>query len=373
MTKHILSATALALLMGVAASSLDTALAQTGSEARSNDRTIQKKLDDRELTPIRPIRRVGEDSWPSAKNQPEPARETTGQSAADEKKDTKEDTAQNTTKPDAKRNPALGNQSPPPDKPEVKPLDAAKQPAEPKHDTAKTEEKQTPAKPDTKQAQQPAPQQDNKQNTAQAKDQQNKDQKNGKGFASIRLGTDEGGRVAVNEAQERQIASVMRKHRVDNVNIKVSVGSVAPANVRLAAVSSDFIDVFPQFRGYSYFATREEVVIIEPSSRKVIALIPIKTTATASRQNEERTTATRAETAAPPASRSTSRATVRERDVTVGSGVPSREEILAAPVARGPAGTTVTRTYRNYRYEPYDDDDDVVVIERRRPRFFPFW
>jgi hypothetical protein len=57
----------------------------------------------------------------------------------------------------------------------------------------------------------------------------------------------------------------------------------------------------------------------------------------------------------------------------VGSGIPSREEILAAPVARGaPAGTTVTRTYRSYQYVP-DDDDDVVVIERRRPRIFPFW
>jgi hypothetical protein len=62
---------------------------------------------------------------------------------------------------------------------------------------------------------------------------------------------------------------------------------------------------------------------------------------------------------------------VKERDVTVGSGVPTEAEILAAPVARGvPAGTTVTRTYRSYDYVP---DDDVVVIERRRPRFFPFW
>jgi hypothetical protein len=374
MSKNVLGATALALLIGVSAFSLNTAaVAQNGGEARGNDRANQKKLDDRELTPIRPIRRVGEDSWPSAKNQPAPVRETTGQTAKEEpakdtaqdkaadnkaaqekqdKQEKKENTAQNTAKPAAKpepKNSSLGNQSPPPDK------NTAKE--DTKQDTAKQENKQESAKPDAKQAQ--APQQGGKQDTAQ------NDGKDAKNFASIRLGTDESGRVAVNEAQQRQIAKAVRKHHVENVNVKVSVGSVAPANVRLVAVSSDLVDVLPQFRGDSMFVTSDGIVIVEPSSKKVIALVPVKLTATASR--EERTTETRAK---PPA-----RTAVKERDVTVSENrdeqrFPTREEILAAPVAHGPAGTTVTRTYRSYRYEP---DDDVVVIERRRPRIFGFW
>jgi hypothetical protein len=347
MAKQVLSATALALLLSVSAFSIDAATAQTSDTPSAT----KKSLDDKHLTPIRPIRRVGDDSWPSANNRPA-TRETTGQSPKEEK----QDTAQNDTKSDApksdapksdpaksdpaksdvaksdvaksetKPNPNLGNQSPPPDKP----LDAAKK--------------------------------DNK---------QNRDQKNDTGFASIRLGTDSSGRVAINESQEKQLSAVMRKHHAETFDVKVSVGSVAPANVRFGAVSSDFIDIFPQFRGYSYFTTREDIVVVEPSTRKVVALIPVKTTATASRSHEERTTAASGDerTQTRPASRT--RTVVKERDVTVGSGVPTEAEILAAPVARGvPAGTTVTRTYRSYDYVP---DDDVVVIERRRPRFFPFW
>lgn len=353
MSKSVLGATALALLIGVSAFSLNTAAAQNGSEARSNDRANQKKLDNRELTPIRPIRRVGEDSWPTAKNQPAPVRETTGQSAKESSKETtadktekKEDTAQNTPKPESKpdtkasnQNPNLGNQSPPPDKPES----TAKQNVQPKQDTAKQENRQ-----------------DAKQNTAQ-----NKNDKDSKGFASIRLGTDESGHVAVNEAQQRQIAKAIRRQHVENV--KVSVGSVAPADVRLVTVSSELVDVLPQFRGDSMFATADGIMIVEPSSRKVIALVPVKLTATASRAPAERTTETR--------SRLSARTASRQRDVTVSQNeerYPTREEILAAPVTRGPAGTTVTRTYRSYQYDP-DDDDDVVVIQRPRRRIFGFW
>jgi hypothetical protein len=392
MSKQVLTATALALLIGVSGFGFRAALAQNGGDARSHDRAQQKKLDDRDLTPVRPIRRVGEDSWPDAKNRPA-ARETTGQSAKDSTNEKKEDTAQNTAKPEPK-NPNLGNQSPPPDKPQ----DTAKQNAQPKQDPAKQDTKRDNARPETKQAQQPASHGDKTQDTAQGKDDQKTneqksaqtggqsneqkaaDRKTDKNFASIRLGTDASGRVAVNDSQEKQLSSVLRKHHAETFNVKVSVGSVAPANVRVIAVSSDFIDIFPQFRGYSYFTTGDDIVLVEPSSKKVVALIPLKTTATASRPSEERTVSksndertTVRSTDTRPNSRS--KTVVKERDVAAGAGYPTEEEILAAPVARAPAGTAVTRSYRTYRYEPYYDDDDVVVIERRphRPRFFPFW
>ena len=367
MQKQVLSATALALLIGVSTFTLNTALAQNGGEARSNDREMKKALDDKHLTPVRPIRRVGEDNWPAAKNQPAPV-ETTGQSARKDEKqepakqDAKETTSQETPKQDtAKQEPA--KQEPPKQdtarqdaKPDAKPEAKPETKPEQKQETAKQDAARPESKPDTR-----------PQDTAKAGDRD----KNDKGFASIRLGTDKDGRVAVNDAQEKQIAKVMRKQHVDTVNVKVSVGSVAPANVRLVAVSSDMIDILPQFRGYNYFATSEEIVIVEPSTKKVVALIPAKLTATASRADDERSTRTETRRTE---SRTTSR-TTKERDVTVGRSariddVPSREEILAAPVARGPAGTTVTRTYRTYQYE---EPADVVIIERRRPRIFGLW
>ena len=278
MQKQVLGATALALLIGVSSFTLDAAIAQNGGEARSNEREVKKTLDDKHLTPIRPIRRVGEDNWPDAKNQPAPVRETTGQSAktdekketagqsakTDEKKEEKKKAESTQQKPDTKQtqNKDLGNQAPPPDKPQ----DTAKQNAQQKQDTAKQDAKRDSAKPEQKQetAKQDAAKPDSKpdakpQDTATNADQgKTSDQKNEKGFASIRLGTDRDGRVAVNDAQEKQITKAIRKQHVDTFNVKVSVGSVAPANVKLVSVSSDVVDVLPQFRGYSYFATRED-------------------------------------------------------------------------------------------------------------------
>lgn len=322
---------------------------------------MQKKLDDRELTPVRPIRRVGEENWPAAKDQPA---STSGQASKTEAKTetkkedpAKQDTAkQDTAKQDSKQEPVKQETA----KQEPAKQESNQKPA--KQDTAKQDTPTPTAKPDVK-----------PQDAAQNK---TPDKKNDKGFASIRLGTDEGGRVAVNEAQERQITSALRKQRVDTVNVKVTIGSVAPANVRLVAVSSNVVEVLPQFRGYNYFATPEDIVIVAPSTRKVVATIPVKLTATASRPSEERTTQTETRRTETPRAepKTTAKTAVKDRNVTVGrgDGIPSREEILGAPVARGPAGTTVTRTYRSYQYyEP--DDDDVVIVERRRPRFFRSW
>jgi len=380
MSKQVLSATAFALLIGVSTFTLDTAVAQNGGEARNNDREMKKTLDDKHLTPIRPIRRVGEENWPAAKDQPAPERETTGQSAKqDDKK--KEEPAKQEAKQDVKQEPAkqesAKQETPKEDSTKSEQKQEAAKPEAPKADTARqdTAESKPEAKPQeaSKEASKEQPQ-----DTAKNANQDNKDaQKNDKGFASIRLGTDASGRVAVNDSQEREITKVIRKHNVDTVNVKVSVGSVAPANVRFVAVSSDMVDVLPQFRGYSYFATREEIVIVEPSTKKVVALIPVKLTATASRPgSDERTTSTESRrTETPRNDPRTSKTAVRER-ATVGrkaariDDVPTREEILAAPIARGPAGATVTRTYRSYQY--YEPDDDVVIIERRRPRPFGF-
>jgi Protein of unknown function (DUF1236) len=357
MIAKLASATALALVLGASA-----AAAQSGGDARNNDRKIEKALDDQALTPVRPIRRVGPNDWPSATNS------TTGQSTEDA---AKQDAA--------KQTPAAQNQPANQQRQDAAKQEAAK-PATPQQDAAKqnppnqeaakqnTSNQNTPnqdaakqeaAKPDaTKQAgetraspnnaataNRPAP--DNKE-TARGSANQQDERGNEHGLASIRLGTDAQGRVAINDEQERQIATALRKQRVQPIEssaISVKVGAVAPAGVRLGAVSADLVAVLPQFRGYSFFATRDEIVIVEPGTRKIAALVPVKLTATAAAPQQDRDTER-------AATRSTRRSN-SERDVTVGAGVPSEEEILRAPTTR----------YRSSRtFEP----DDTVIIERRR-------
>jgi len=364
MSHRILGAWAAALVLGVSA----VAIAQSGGDVRSNDRKTEKALDHEKLTPIRPIRRVGPEDWPMgdpnnrADNLNKP-KETTGQAASDSKPD------------QAKQQP-----SQPP-----KQEQARQEP--PKEDPAKQQEppKQQPTNQNTAQQQQPTnqqpqqaqqinqqtqpnnqPQQANGQSQqAAAPAQQQQKQDN---FASIRLGTDAQGRVAINDAQEKQIFSALRHQRLRPTDVPVKVGAVAPPDVRLGAVSADIVAVLPQFRGYSFFATRDALAIVEPADKKIVAIVPLNVSQVAARPERERSTERAAERDERNAERTDRSATRRygtesanRRDTkreTVGVGVPTEEEILNAPVV-GSAGRAQTRI------EP---DDDTIVIERRPHR-----
>jgi hypothetical protein len=208
---------------------IGAAQAQTNNEPRKDG--AEKRKDSELLTPVRPLpRKVGETSWPSAKPD--------SQKAADEKK------AQNNQPQQQPSGNAQNN--PPP--------------------------------------QQPATAQTN------APPAQNKDKSDQQSLASIRLGTDASGKVAINDDQERQLVKALRKQRVEPADVAVKVGSPPPRDVRLAAVPADMVEVLPQFRGYSYFATASEVYIVDPEENRVVALLPVKPTETASRQPATRST-----------------------------------------------------------------------------------
>ncbi|MGI8527696.1 MAG: DUF1236 domain-containing protein [Pseudolabrys sp.] len=206
------------------------------------------------------------------------------------------------------------------------------------------------------------------------------------GAASIRLGTDAAGRVALNAEQERQIGAAIRAHHVEplaQVDFDVKVGTAVPAAVRLGAVSNEVVEVLPQFRGYSYFATREQIVIVEPSTKKIVALLPVRVTATAARSD-----ATKHRAALPSrrenrqAKREQTRSTVTrrppypgpvniERDITVGAG---GEEIVVERITprflRRTSEPTAPNYYRTRTYRTLEPDDRSAVIIQRGPRRF---
>ena len=58
-----------------------------------------------------------------------------------------------------------------------------------------------------------------------------------------------------------------------NVNFSVSVGTTVPRSVQLAAVPSAIIEIQPAWRGYEYFVVGERVVIVDPDTMQIIAII----------------------------------------------------------------------------------------------------
>ncbi len=68
---------------------------------------------------------------------------------------------------------------------------------------------------------------------------------------------------------------------IDKVNVKplthvgfsVSVGVAVPRTVELRPVPTTIVDIVPQYRGYDFFVVRDEVVIVEPRTHKIVDVI----------------------------------------------------------------------------------------------------
>jgi hypothetical protein len=63
--------------------------------------------------------------------------------------------------------------------------------------------------------------------------------------------------------------------RISSVNFAVRVGVVVPRSVRIAPVPATLIEIQPAWRGYSYFIYEDEIIIVEPRTLKIIAVVAV--------------------------------------------------------------------------------------------------
>jgi hypothetical protein len=61
--------------------------------------------------------------------------------------------------------------------------------------------------------------------------------------------------------------------RVEHVDFNVSVGTVVPRNVRLVTVPSTIVSIEPSWRGYEYFLVGDQIVIVNPRSMEIVAVL----------------------------------------------------------------------------------------------------
>jgi hypothetical protein len=63
--------------------------------------------------------------------------------------------------------------------------------------------------------------------------------------------------------------------RVSNVNFTISVGTVVPRTVRLVPLPTLVVDVEPAWDGYLYFIVGDEIIVVEPNTLKIVAVIAV--------------------------------------------------------------------------------------------------
>jgi hypothetical protein len=63
--------------------------------------------------------------------------------------------------------------------------------------------------------------------------------------------------------------------RATNINFAVNVGTVVPSSVRVVEVPPTIIKIHPQWKGYRYFVYNDEIIIVEPRTLKIVAVLDV--------------------------------------------------------------------------------------------------
>ena len=97
-----------------------------------------------------------------------------------------------------------------------------------------------------------------------------------KGAATTGQGAAGSGSASLTGEQRSKISTNIRQTNVKretNVNFNISVGTVVPRTVTIHALPPTVVEVYPQWRGYRFVLVGDEILIIEPGSYRIVAVI----------------------------------------------------------------------------------------------------
>ncbi|MCA6104377.1 MULTISPECIES: DUF1236 domain-containing protein [Bradyrhizobium] len=183
--------------------------------------------------------------------------------------------------------------------------------------------------------------------------------------------------VNINNQQQTRIStsiSHLNVQPLNNVNFSLSIGTAVPRDVHLQPLPAEVVEIVPQYRGYNFVLVRDEIVIVEPSSYKIVAVLPYsgRSTAAAPARTEQRKTTFSDKDREVIRKHAKARPVERERRTTTGSSV--RTEIRTGE--RVPEGVEIEAfpeevyrdapTLREYRYINRDSRTYIVEPHERR-------
>ena len=190
--------------------------------------------------------------------------------------------------------------------------------------------------------------------------------------------------IALDTQQQTSIGQALAQRGVKpltDVSFSIAVGTKVPAAVQLRALPADFAIVVPQYRGYSYVVVEEQIVIVDPGTHEIVAIVPYIAAAAAPTRTVETSKARTPVAEKPMVNRSVnlnteekavSRRPATERKKATRSVVKREYREERAPRAvtveeSAPIRGPVIREHR------FVDDDDEVIVAPRQNGFFGFF
>jgi hypothetical protein len=87
---------------------------------------------------------------------------------------------------------------------------------------------------------------------------------------NVNLSGDQRTRIRETVIKQSNAPRISRREATFNL----SVGTVVPRTVRVAVLPAAVVEIHPAWRGYSYILVGDEIVILEPGSLRIVAIIP---------------------------------------------------------------------------------------------------
>jgi hypothetical protein len=76
--------------------------------------------------------------------------------------------------------------------------------------------------------------------------------------------------------QRTKITTVIKNERVapvTSVNFNVAVGTRVPRDVSFHPLPAEVVTIYPEWRGYNFILVREEIVVIDPATFEIVAVL----------------------------------------------------------------------------------------------------
>jgi hypothetical protein len=104
-------------------------------------------------------------------------------------------------------------------------------------------------------------------NSNQSTMEQNRSTTTGQGAAA--------GSAKLSTEQRTKISSIIKQRKVEStkLSVSVSVGNRVPASVHLYPLPVEVVEVYPAWRGYEYILVGDQIVVVNPRSHEIVAII----------------------------------------------------------------------------------------------------
>ena len=83
------------------------------------------------------------------------------------------------------------------------------------------------------------------------------------------------GSAKLSTEQRTKITSIIRQHKVApaHLNVTVRVGTRVPESVHFYPLPVEVVDVYPEWRGYDYILVGDEIVVVDPRTHEIVAVL----------------------------------------------------------------------------------------------------